>query len=537
MSIITCPYCGKGFKKITANHLKLHNISYEEYLKEYDKESYIERLLVNFFDEYYITLRRSYLAYGDGGQTYTLTEGQTYGDSDKPAGKLTKKQLSEHVKHWRTYGIRFPKQGSKIICFDVDVADFNVVKLVYNCLGQYIDEKSILVTLSGGKGYHIDIFLNRILDRHSIKIFYELILSETGLDKITVELRGASDQGLKLPFGIHRMSNKYCAALDAAGKEILEKDLEDILLTRTKVDVNELVKKMQAKAEAAAEIASTILENQTENTILTDDEIIAFEEMAEEVKPLVTYNNLQKDFIGDLSRVYRNGFDGPDLRTKYTLKIALFLKCHMMCSEKDTLNEMLEWMKRCKNYNAKTKVFEADIKNTVKRIFKEDLKLSVAANEVKISKVEIKEILSIKCRSSLETRALRKLYYMMFIHSKAYSNEDGVFYMTLDQMQSMGARKNRGELLKQIENLVKLRKVYKYPTKRISNIKNAPCEYKLIALSDVVIKLNARMFRMCEEDIKCADCIDKATDYLITTRSERQLYRKGKCLECPYNKR
>lgn len=537
MSKTICPYCDKEFKKITTNHLKLHNVTYEEYLKEYDKESYIERLLVNFFDEYYITLRRSYLAYGSNGQAYTLTEGQTYGDSDKPVGKLTKKQLTEHVKHWRTYGIKFPNQGSKIICFDVDVEDFTIVKLVYNCLIQYIDASSILVTLSGGKGYHIDIFLNRILDRHTINIFYESILAETGLEKETVELRGANNQGLKLPFGIHRVSNKYCAAVNVNGEEIAEKDLEEILLTRTKVDVNELVKKMQSKAEAAAEIASTILENQTNNTILTDDEIIDFEEMVEEVKPLVTYNNLQKDFIGDLSRVYREGFDGPDLRMKYILKIALFLKCHMMCNEKDTLKEMLEWMKRCKNYNAKTKVFEADIKNTVKRIFKEDLKLSVAANEVKISKVEIKEILSIKCRSSLQTRALRKLYYMMFVHSKAYADENGVFYMTQQQIQSMGAVNRWGSLLKQISKLVELRKIYKYPTKQISNIKNAPGEYKLIALSDVVIKLDARKFTICEDEIKCKDCMDRATDYLITTRSERQLYRKGKCLECPYNKR
>ena len=126
---------------------------------------------------------------------------------------------------------------------------------------------------------------------------------------------------------------------------------------------------------------------------------------------------------------------------------------------------------------------------------------------------------------------------MMFVHSKAYADENGVFYMTQQQIQSMGAVNRWGSLLKQISKLVELRKIYKYPTKQISNIKNAPGEYKLIALSDVVIKLDARKFTICEDEIKCKDCMDRATDYLITTRSERQLYRKGKCLECPYNKR
>lgn len=539
MSKVTCPYCNKEFKKITTNHLKKHNISYEEYLKEHNRERYIETLIVKFFDEFYITLRQSYLAYGADGQAYTLRAGQIYGDSDKPLLKLNKRHIEEHVKHRKTFGIKFPMQGSKVICFDVDLDDFNIVKKVYNSLINYIDRRAILITKSGGKGYHIDVFLNKLLDRHSIKIFYQLILNESELDEKTVELRGASDQGMKLPFGIHRKTNKYCCAMDINGNEVEEKDLEQILVSATKVDINELTKIMLEKAESEGSrgIASTIFENQNSTTILSDNEIIDFEEMVKEVTPLVIYNNLQKDFVGDLSKIYLKGFNGPDLRTKYTLKIALFLKCHMLCNEKDTLKEMLEWMKRCKNYNADTKAFANDIKNTVKRIFKEDLKLAVAANEVKISKVEIKEILSIKCRSSLETKALRKLYYMLFIHSKAYANEDGVFFMTLDQMQSMGAGKERAAVIKRVNKLVALNKIYKYPTERISNIKNAPSEYKLIALSDMIIKLNARVFTICEEKLKCKDCMDRATDYLITYRSERQLYRKGKCLECPYNKR
>ena len=194
--------------------------------------------------------------------------------------------------------------------------------------------------------------------------------------------------------------------------------------------------------------------------------------MTAEVTALPNYNNLNEDFIEDLALIYRNGFDGEGIRNKYIFKISLFLKCHMKFKEKVVLEEMLEWMKRCKGYKATEKEFIKDIENTVKRIFKEDLKLLIAAREIKISKVEIKEILSIKCRSSLETRALRLLYYMMFLHSKAYANEDGVFFMTLEQMQGMGACKTKRDLLKQINKLVELNKIYKYPTKRISRVKS-----------------------------------------------------------------
>ena len=92
-------------------------------------------------------------------------------------------------------------------------------------------------------------------------------------------------------------------------------------------------------------------------------------------------------------------------------------------------------------------------------------------------------------------------------------------------------------ILKQINKLVELHKIYKYPTKRVSRIKYAPTEYKLIALSQVSINLGSKTFDICDIEDKCVDCMDRCTDFLITTRAERQLYRKGKCLECPYNKR
>ena len=268
-----------------------------------------------------------------------------------------------------------------------------------------------------------------------------------------------------------------------------------------------------------------------------DKEIIEFEEITNEVIGLENYNNLQEDFIEDLSQVYIKGFNGPGMRDKYTFKIALFLKCHMKLNKKDTLSELLSWMGRCKGYRATKKEFENHIRSTVKQIFEKDLKLVVAAREIKISKAEIKEILSIKCRTKQETRALRCLYYMMFLHSKAYANEEGVFFMTLEQMQSMGANKTKRDLLNQIHKLIALNKVYKYPSKRISRVKYAPSEYKLTSLSDVVIKINARTFEVCDDISRCIDCLDRATDFLVTDRNERQQYRKGKCLTCPYNKR
>lgn len=538
--IVICPYCGQEFKRITSKHLEKHNVSYDEYLKNYNSIKYMENLMIKFFDEYYITVRSKYLLYSIDGQTYTVNSKKVSEGIDEVTGEviknrilpLCKKQLQNHIKLNETIGIFFPSIGTKLIGLDLDINDVEALNKIYNTINVYLDDTSFLITSSGGKGFHIDIFLESILARDIVIKFYELILNETGLNNKELELRGANEQGWKLPFGMNHKKKNYCGVVNEFGIPVSEDYLERIILSRTKTSINTIIEAVLINVEEAEE---TIIPETTE--ILSDDEIIEFEDMTAEVTALHNYNNLNDDFIEDLALIYRNGFYGAGVRNKYTFKIALFLKCHMKFNKKVVLEEMLEWMGRCKGYTATEKEFTKDIENTVEKIFKEDLKLLIAARQIKISKIEIKEILSIKCRSSLETRALRLLYYMMFLHSKAYASEDGVFFMTLEQMQEMGACKTKRDLLKQINKLIELKKIYKYPTKRVSRVKFAPSEYKLIALSSVTVNRDSKNFIVCDELNKCYDCMDRATDFLITTRTERQLYRKGKCLSCPYNKR
>lgn len=537
---VKCPYCDKEFKRITSKHLEKHGVTYNKYLKEHHQVKYIENLLIKFFDEFYVTVRSKYLLYDLAGNTYTINTNKPIEKVDETTGEviqhkplvLCKKQLQKHLRLQETIGIFFPMIGTKIIGLDLDINDVTALERIYDVLVTYLKPTDFLMSSSGGKGFHIDIFLENILNRDIVIKFYELVLSETGLKPKQLELRGASEQGYKLPFGMHHKKKHHCGAVNQYGVNIEVDNIEELVLSRTKANINTIIDAVLINHEDAEE---TVIPESF--GILTDDEIIEFEDMTSEITVLESYNNLNEDFIEDLSLIYRKGFDGAGLRNKYTFKIALFLKCHMRFKKNDVLEEMLEWKDRCKGYRALESEFETDIRATVDKIFKEDLKLLIAAKEIKISKVEIKEILSIKCRTSQETRALRLLYYMMFLHSKAYSDDNGVFFMTLQQMQSMGAVKRNPDLKKQIDKLISLNKIYKYPTKRVSRLRYAPTEYKLIALSELEIKIGVKTFNICDEEIKCTDCMDRATDFLITDRNERQKYRKGKCLDCPFNKR
>lgn len=517
----TCPYCGIEYKRLTTNHIKTHNVTWEQYLKEFKEVSYLDRVIENFLNDFYITKRSKYLIYNYGEKNPITIYAKDKSD------KLHMGVLKKHRSHTKTLGIFFPEVGSNLIGLDLDSLDKELLNRIYIKVTEYVQPTSILISFSGGKGYHIDVFLEEIVPRDLIKKFHKIILEELNINENVLELRGANNQGYKLPFGIHQGTQKYCYACTEFGMEIKDTDVETIIKSRTKTNIKELEEAVQEYWEIQGDI---------NNGPLTTSDILEFEEIKESVKILPNYSNLNKDFIEDLSRVYRNGFVGQGVRSKYTLKIALFLKCHLCCNKDETLQEMLQWYRKCKGYSASKKEFENDIINTVNRVFKEDLKLNIAAREIKISKIEIKEILSVKTKNKLQTKAVRQLYYMFLLQSKAYADDTGVFYFTYVQMEQMGAVKRRPELMKQIEILINLNKIYKYQTKRQSRYRFAPTEYKLVLLSEVAVDKSERTFLLCPSMSECINCIECATCYLVRNTKELKSFYTGRKKECPYNK-
>lgn len=518
--MVECPYCGKKYKRLTANHVKTHGITWEEYTKEFKEENYIDMKIVEFLNDFYVTKRSKYLLYNYKAKN-PITVYKKDGNMPLHIGIL-----KQHRSHTRTIGIFFPEIGSKMIGLDLDKPDKELLNKIYKKLIEFLPKECILLSYSGNKGFHIDIFLEDIIERDIIKRFYRILLKQLNIDKETLELRGATEQGYKLPFGIHQGTQAYCYACTEFGEEIKDEHIPELLKTRTKADIRQL--------ERVIELEYSVSGLNKEN-ILNQEEIIAFEDIKDSVTPLLNYNNLQKDFVENLSKVYRDGFVGKGIRNKYTLKIALFLKCHLICKKDETLKEMRSWADRCKGYESTKKEFLRDIENTVERVYREDLKLTIAAKEIKISKVEIKEILSIKTKNKLQTKALRKLYYMFLLQSKAYSDVDGVFYFTLEQMQNMGAVKKKETLMEQIRILVELGKVYKYATKRVSRMRYAPTEYKLVALSEVTINNIERTFNICKGK-ECSNCLECATCFFIKNNKQLKEFYTGRKKYCPYNK-
>lgn len=150
---------------------------------------------------------------------------------------------------------------TKYICFDVDTLDtdylhslIKILKTKFN-----INEENILVSYSGNKGYHVDLFFNRnALNYYPsislVKMFYYRVIYRVQEDllldnkKITspinkiIEFRPTAKQGCKLPLGKHFKTDNYCHLYqDSSLKETVNKEEAGTKLsTVVKLDVDVL---------------------------------------------------------------------------------------------------------------------------------------------------------------------------------------------------------------------------------------------------------------------------------------------------------
>lgn len=152
---------------------------------------------------------------------------------------------------------------TKFICFDVDTKEkvyldtlIHVLKNNYN-----VQEENLLVSYSGNKGYHVDLFFNKneygmFPKVGTAQLFYyrvvkdvqdELLSNEqkltVNIDKI-IEFRPTSKQGCKLPLGVHFKTGNYCNLFKTseAVEEVTKEEVVEKLQSVVKLNIEELFK-------------------------------------------------------------------------------------------------------------------------------------------------------------------------------------------------------------------------------------------------------------------------------------------------------
>lgn len=134
----------------------------------------------------------------------------------KKAGKplcLLDSHMLGHVRQRYAICVFAGAQSSKFLCFDVDRQDEVTVGGILSELTTIgIPRNMMHVSTSGGKGYHVDIFFDKLMYTKELGLVYKHLASRMDMEK--VEFRPTYTQSIKLPLSIHGKTGNHCWYLD-----------------------------------------------------------------------------------------------------------------------------------------------------------------------------------------------------------------------------------------------------------------------------------------------------------------------------------
>lgn len=356
-------------------------------------------------------------------------------------GKLSDnnyKILINHLHRKQTIGIMCHTH-SKFICFDVDFKEDKLLSRWYtqklvNLLQAFnFAQKYINVSLSGSKGYHVEIFFEEVVSYKQIEYLYDLVLEElyysTDYDSLTVtnntnmtleqlknkiELRPKSNIGVKLPLSIHQVTKNVCYYCDNITLEPI-KDINYIL---------EIKRCSREYIEYAIELGNEF--RYERNSINKFNA-----EVKEKVNPaksqkLYTSEEYTIDYIEDL---IESGLQYQGSRHNSLMKIARYYY-HLGVSIEENEKSLCDWMswQDQRYYNSSEIEWRIDIKSILKYVYDNARGLTGVVRDVTINKNEMMEVLKHSARKK------KLLFYALIIHSKRYSISSGEFYMTYEQI-------------------------------------------------------------------------------------------------------
>ena len=168
---------------------------------------------------------------------------------------LTREAIRQHIAMTQTIGVYASAAGSRFICFDVDEGKWDTVQRVMMSLSELgISEEYQHVSLSGGKGFHVEVFFDALISMSYLRTIYNAVLRIGELDSKQVELRPTPGQGVKLPLSIHRKTGMVCWFVDRHTQEpIMTSDyLMDIELIDYQF-VQQLVKRLKEEESMIAD--------------------------------------------------------------------------------------------------------------------------------------------------------------------------------------------------------------------------------------------------------------------------------------------
>lgn len=453
------------------------------------------RVLAQLLFDLYVTLQEKRLV-----QYLDKTTGKAEYKTEKAlSGKknaITTKELVRHVKGEVTYGVFAGKERGRFLCFDVDYegrkpSEVWVKKLINSLKRHSIRDEQIHVSISGKKGYHVDLFFDDVIAVKTLELFYNHIITDIGADAGKIEFRATYGTGVKLPLGIHRVTGVYCGFVTRSFCELeymsIKKSIEYLERAKeNRISANSF-KDMCEKLKPAHNTVSVKHEHteKTEKTPhnaskSTNNVYESVEEAQAYCKELLTTRMLNDKG-----------------RHNATFKLTQYFK-DIGYEEEETLKEVEAFITEAYE-NDRSKF---DINTTLEHALSEVRRLThfvyengyslynLDKREWELYESELTFILE-KVNSMPEKRKYHyiQLAFAFLMESKrhAMKSNDYVFYTTYKQLAKYGCDKTRSRLKKQIDRLVEVgileiaKETERMQVKEnnVKKVRNTPYYYKV----------------------------------------------------------
>jgi hypothetical protein len=385
-----------------------------------DLKIYVDKIL-----DLYVSVRKKFIR-----QKYDGSYSHSYGFFNQMF--LGDTLVKNHLIGTETIGVFSPDGYSKFITFDVDAeymsegARIELVKLVISELVEIgISRDLIQVNQSGSKGYHISIFISEMTTQSNIEIIYNYIIYSLGVSKTLIEMRPTNSNGLKLPLGINKKTDKRCWFLDSDFNEI--ESFEPVLKI-TKMDRNEF-----------QDVAKHIID-------ITEKEIEDLSLIYSEYK-----NTLPLLTIEYAMCIEREGIQAVGTRNYLTLQLAVLYNT-LGYKKEESLEKLNTWINSQNPSTFSTPLYKCYKENykIINWVYSKNIRFYKKENEsIKLYKKEIDLI------SSVKNKKARHLLYSMICHHKRYYNiSTQHMYMTHSQILTHTDIKNVNDISKLMKYLV-----------------------------------------------------------------------------------
>ncbi|WP_423410242.1 TOTE conflict system archaeo-eukaryotic primase domain-containing protein [Heyndrickxia sp. MSNUG] len=385
------------------------------------------KLLYAKFNDLYIQTRSKYLVqFPDRYVTVNKKHGGR-------AVALNDSMLVTHLDGKLTYGIFNGGYFNKFITFDVDFNDagnarWAALKLIDVLVREFrINHQDIHVSLSGSKGYHIDLFFDKPVPVREIRAFFEQVIATVGaLPDGQIEFRPSWTQGVKLPLGIHQRTGNRCWFVD-------NETLAPIKSFGYLLDVQPM-----------------------DASIITDADFGLTEEQASEFEAIATETNIMANVVDQSAalqkarRILEAGrLTESNTRHSVTFALACFYNSQGF-EQVDAVEAIMDILtatpREYFSADSKPEYWLKEAERLVAYAYEKDIKLGNADKPVRIYKSEILAVLS--CGAFKR----KQMLYSMLVTSKRYGS---TFYLTTTTAMKMIGTTSRDTVQKAIKDLVK----------------------------------------------------------------------------------